>query len=250
MATTFLAETWGRRIECKDAILPLMGMIPSEDLLAELPAKETMDIMLMQANDIRHLLKTVADLEQRPKHAVRPTVLNFHLMDPDAVMLARNCVLMELALTVDPTDTKDLLFLWNVWYSMELSRLEHARLMSTLDEMMKVDRDGEQSQRWGFADDSTMMACGDVWRSWITDTHDVSMTARRRIRIINAQDDHVLNAALDQGTPIPDYVSHDQGIWEAFSALRILPCANDVHRPPRVALTTTLCSPVEGTSAV
>ena len=46
-----------------------------EDMLEDLQVSDAMDILLLGAGDIRHVLQTIAGLKTRPKHAGCPSTL-------------------------------------------------------------------------------------------------------------------------------------------------------------------------------
>jgi len=51
------------------------GNTPMEDMLEDLQVSDAMDILLLGAGDIRHVLQTIAGLKTRPKHAGCPSTL-------------------------------------------------------------------------------------------------------------------------------------------------------------------------------
>ena len=167
-----------------------------------------MDLLLLEAEDIRHILKTLAELKDRPKQASCPKALNFHTTNENAVLIARNCLLMELVLTLDFTKADDLLFLWCVWYNMELSVRHHSRLLAVLDRLLTSVATSSKSRKWKFGDEATKSTCIEIWRSWTLETHDTKKTKQRRNLIINT---------LNLGNilaPLGDVVRKDAEFWK------------------------------------
>jgi len=71
----FLSRCWVPAVYLKSRFMYAYGNTAMEDLLEDLQVSDTMDILLLGAGDIRHILKTVAGLKTRPKHAGCPNTL-------------------------------------------------------------------------------------------------------------------------------------------------------------------------------
>jgi len=71
----FLSQCWVPAVYLKSRFMYAYGNTTMEDLLEDLQVSDTMDILLLGAGDIRHVLKTVGGLKTRPKHAGRPKTL-------------------------------------------------------------------------------------------------------------------------------------------------------------------------------
>ena len=75
-AVEFLSHCWvPLAIYLKSRFMYAYGNTAMEDLLEDLQVSDTVDILLLGAGDIRHVLKTVAGLKTRPKHAGCPNTL-------------------------------------------------------------------------------------------------------------------------------------------------------------------------------
>ena len=185
-----------------------MGYTPAENLLDRLKARDSMDLLLLESEDIRHILKTLGELKDCPKHSSCPKVLNFHTTNENAVSTARNCLLMELVLTLDFTKTDDLLFLWCVWYNMELSVEHHTRLLAVLDRLLTTVATSPKRRKWKFGDETTKSACVEIWRSWTLEKYNAQKAKHRR---------NVLISALYPGNrsaPTDGVVREDAEFWK------------------------------------
>ena len=74
-AVEFLSHCWVPVIYLKSRFMYAYGNTMMEDLLEDLQVSDSMDILLLGAGDIRHVLKTVAGLKTRPRHAGCPNIL-------------------------------------------------------------------------------------------------------------------------------------------------------------------------------
>jgi len=74
-AVEFLSFCWVPVIRLKSRFMYAYGNSMMEDLLEDLQVSDAMDILLLGAGDIRHMLKTVAGLKTRPKWACCPNTL-------------------------------------------------------------------------------------------------------------------------------------------------------------------------------
>ena len=74
-AVEFLSHCWVPVICLKSRFMYAYGNTPMEDMLEDLQVSDTMDILLLGAGDIRHVLQTVAGLITRPKCAGCPSTL-------------------------------------------------------------------------------------------------------------------------------------------------------------------------------
>ena len=208
MAEHFLSKTWDGSICTKGGTFPVMGYTPAENLLERLKVRDSTDLLLLESEDIRHILKTVAELKDRPKHASCPKALNFHTTNENAVVTARNCLLMELVLTLDFTKTDDLLFLWCVWFNMELSVEHHSRLLAVLERLLATVATSTKSRKWKFGDKATKCTCIKTWRSWTLEKHNVEKAKHRRNMLINA-----LNPD-NRSAPPDEVVREDAEVWK------------------------------------
>ena len=71
----FLSHCWVPVIYLKSRFMYAYGNTTMEDLLEDLQVSDTMDVLLLGAGDIRHVLKTVAGFKTRPKSAGCPNTL-------------------------------------------------------------------------------------------------------------------------------------------------------------------------------
>ena len=71
----FLSHCWVPVVYLKSRFMYAYGNTTMEDMLDDLRVSDTVDILLVGAGDIRHVLKTVAGLKRRPKHAGSPSTL-------------------------------------------------------------------------------------------------------------------------------------------------------------------------------
>jgi len=74
-AVEFLSHCWVPVVYLKSRFMYAYGNTSMEDLLEDLQVSDAMDILLLGAGDIRHVLKTVAGLRTRPKGAGCPKTL-------------------------------------------------------------------------------------------------------------------------------------------------------------------------------
>ena len=79
----FLSHCWVPVVYLKSRFMYAYGNTTMEDILEDLRVSETMDILLLGAGDIRHVLKTVAGLKTRPAHAGCPSILRYTLGLPE-----------------------------------------------------------------------------------------------------------------------------------------------------------------------
>jgi len=76
-AAEFLSHCWVPVVYLKSRFMYAYGNTPMEDMLEDLQVSDTMDILLLGAGDIRHVLKTVAGLKTRPGPAGCPNTLRY-----------------------------------------------------------------------------------------------------------------------------------------------------------------------------
>ena len=113
------------------------------------------------------MLKTVGD--QLPGTApwherTRPTHLNFVLNDIDPELIARNVLLLDMCQTLDPDNEDDMLLLWSVWYSMDITANHEIRLHKCLDKVRA--RDATQLCAWSYMDEATEDQVKSIWSAW------------------------------------------------------------------------------------
>ena len=91
------------------------------------------EFLLLGCGDIRHILKTVHEVNKLDS----PKSLSFHLNDMDDVLLARNAVLLKMVNTINPSQREDVEFVWNVWYNVQLSEQHYDRLQAILTDVLE-----------------------------------------------------------------------------------------------------------------
>lgn len=74
-AVEFLSQCWVPAVYLESRFMYAYGNTTMEDLLEDLQVSDTMDVLLLGAGDIRHVLKTVAGFKTRPKSAGCPNTL-------------------------------------------------------------------------------------------------------------------------------------------------------------------------------
>ena len=87
---------------------------------------DSLQILLLGCGDVRNLFSTVSELSQR-QHDMIPASLSFHLNDHDPSILARDAIILEFALSINPDSDLDVEFLWNLWYNLVLAGDESER---------------------------------------------------------------------------------------------------------------------------
>ena len=186
MARQWLAETWNFT-SYMSPVMYAYGNTPMQDLLQDLNFNtEKVDILLLGAGDIRHIIKTVTSVNE--DDACRIKELCFHLNDLDDVVVARDIILLHLVSTVNPNDPEDILFIWAVWYNMELSPHHHKRLVDTLKGLCEGDESPiakEKKVLYNFGDTKTRDQCVSIWKNWLTKDVDKELTQEHRNDYMN-----------------------------------------------------------------
>ncbi|XP_048238610.1 uncharacterized protein LOC124143036 isoform X2 [Haliotis rufescens] len=147
-------------------------------------AKEC-DILLLGCGDIRNVLHTLHVLHQDGTTKSKGQIINFHLNDHETGILGRDLILLHLAQTIDPTNSKDLKFLWGVWYDVILTEAHLQRLKATIQELLT-----STSGRHGvhFGNSRTEMYLKDALQLWLKFDASASLTIDKRKNFWNEWD--------------------------------------------------------------
>ena len=159
-----LSRCWIPATYLKSRILYAYGNSPMEDMFQDfsLPAKT--DALFLGSGDIRHTLKTIAGLAVRPKSTSFPKSVNFHLVDIDTEVIARDVVLWEILSQMDPAKEDDVEFLWNIWYNFSLTELHYTRLQRIL--RCVTEEIYAPPCIWKFGNDATKISISKTLTSW------------------------------------------------------------------------------------
>ena len=119
-------------------------------------------ILLLGCGDVRNLFSTVSELSQR-QHDMIPASLSFHLNDHDPSILARDTIILEIALSINPDSDLDMEFLWNLWYNVALSGEELKRLQAILENLTSPKY---VSNVLKFGSKDVFAECLQIWSAW------------------------------------------------------------------------------------
>ena len=136
----FLSKCWTPTTYLSSRFFYAYGNTPMEDFLQDFTLPKNVDVLFLGAGDIRHTLKTVAGLANRPKSTPLPESISFNLVDVDKDVLARDVVLLEIIRRIDVNRIEDVEFLWAVWFNMSLEESHYTRLHGILEEMLQESR--------------------------------------------------------------------------------------------------------------
>ena len=142
------------------------GNTPGLGLMEHFGTSRTYDslqILLLGSGDVRNLLFTISELSQRPRDAI-PGSLSFHLNDHDPSILARDAIILEIALSINPDSESDVEFLWNLWYNLALSGEELKRLQAILENLTSPKYVSNVVQ---FGSKDVFTECLQIWNDWL-----------------------------------------------------------------------------------
>ena len=122
-----------------------------------------LNFLLLGSGDVRNLLFTVSELSLRSQDAI-PENLSFHLNDHDASVVARNVIILEIVLSIDPDCERDVDFLWNVWYNLIIPFEHFKRLQAIMDSLMSQAYEKSYLQ-FGSRDVFTQSL--NIWTDWM-----------------------------------------------------------------------------------
>lgn len=128
--------------------------------------------LLLGCGDIRNMLET-CKASPNAKH------LMFSLNDINPSIIARNGLLLAACEEMDPSNSKDLDFLWSVWYNLELSKPHDRRLKQLVAKLLQ-----EPDHGWFTFSVRTWKAVSEVLKSWLvehSDLPDVETVKRERV---------------------------------------------------------------------
>ena len=124
-----------------------------EDFLQDFELPETVDVLFLGAGDIRHTIKTIAGLTNRPESASTAKSITFNLVDIDKDVIARDIVLLEIIHQIDVSNMKDVEFLFDVWFNLSLTQSHYGRLNEILKNICA--RNGTPFSIWKFGNNSS-----------------------------------------------------------------------------------------------
>ena len=171
MAREFLSRCSVSQLYTDAKYYYAFGNTKVTDLLGEYDVNKHCDVLLLASGDIRHLVKTVSGMNARPKGASRASSLSFHVNDFNSLMVARNVVLLEMIMRLDVEVKDDFVFLWSVWYNVELSARHHGRLVSLLKELSAKTHLTRKC--WKICGEEATLAILDHISKWATDSLEV-----------------------------------------------------------------------------
>ena len=179
MASEWLSETWN----CTAYMSRMMyahGYSRMHNLLQDLDFdRDTVDMLLLGVGDIRQILKTVSCVNTESGRRIDE--LRIHLNDLDDVVLARDVLLLYLFSTVNPKDSEDVLFIWSIWFNMELRPDHYNRLVK----LLKILCERSENKVFEFGDDKTKDQCIEIWTRWAEDKYEKIMTRQERNSVLN-----------------------------------------------------------------
>ena len=109
------------------------------------------------------MLKTSSGYATRGTHSKKPR-LHFHMCDFDLAVLARNAVLLEIITEIDPSFDSDMQFIWNVWYNLGLTEIQHQRLCKILDRL--CENPFKPRSMSNIDKESTLSKLKGIWLQW------------------------------------------------------------------------------------
>ena len=145
--------------------------------------KQQLDLLLLASGDVRNILCTVSEISLR-KPQERPESLSFHLNDYDPSIVARNAILLEVAGSINPDVSRDVDFLWNIWYNMTLSEADFVRLRQILTTLVEKNFDGNDQSVLNFKAGAVLEECCGIWKDWMQLDLDVKNVKEDRKKLI------------------------------------------------------------------
>src|SRR6218665_537561 len=169
-AIEFLSKCWVPHIASKHRVYYACGNTRMRDFLRDFKVSREMDILVLGLGDVRHVMKTVAGLSQRPpSSAGQVKEIHFHLNDDDQDVIARDIILLEILSKLDPESKSDAEFLWSVWYNAFLVKKDFTRLKAILEDLIdKYSNSGRVRERiCNFGDKQSLKSVLKTWNSWL-----------------------------------------------------------------------------------
>src|SRR6218665_2256336 len=189
-AIEFLSKCWVPHIASKHRVYYACGNTRMRDFLRDFKVSREMDILVLGLGDVRHVMKTVAGLSQRPpSSAGQVKEIRFHLNDDDQDVIARDIILLEIMNKLDPESKSDVEFLWSVWYNAFMVEKDFTRLNALLEDLIDKystsSRDNERICKIG--DRQSLKSVLKTWHCWLR--RKLSQSAVKRSRLKSIDDD-------------------------------------------------------------
>ena len=169
-----------------------VGNTQAVDLTEDCTVPPHAEFLLLGCGDIRHILKTVHEVNKLDSSKS----LSFHLNDMDDVLLARNAVLLKMVNTIDPSQREDVEFVWNVWYNVQLSKKHLGRLQAILTDVLE-----SPIEILTFETEACSAAIKQVVKYWLkqkTKSHDMLQQREEFIcRKVKANNPHVTDVTME-----------------------------------------------------
>ncbi len=181
MAIEWLSRAWIATVYADVPFLYAMGNQPMKDVLKDFHFGSDISIALLGSGDMRHVIKTVADLKAKKE---RPNHLHILINDVDNCVIAHNVLLLKIILNLDLQQENDFAFLWNMWYNMEISMAHHKKLMELLDELIQDCEQEEMNEIWQTIG-TTANIIKQVYYDWKTRVDDKSVVYENRKKYVS-----------------------------------------------------------------
>src|SRR6218665_956152 len=217
-AIEFLSKCWVPHIASEHRVYYACGNTRMRDFLRDFKVNSKMNILVLGLGDVRHVMKTVAGLSQRPPSSFGEVKeIHFNLNDVDKDVIARDIILLEITNKLDPESKSDAEFLWSVWYNAFIVEKDFTRLNALLEDVIdkysNSDRDSERICKIG--DKQSLQSVLKTWKCWLS--RKLSQPAVKQSRL-NSFEDAQYTMAFNDGT-IAKYASMqvyiDRGIKES-----------------------------------
>src|SRR6218665_3182698 len=218
-AFEFLSKCWVPFIASEHRAYYAYGNTRMHDFLRDFKVSREMDILVLGLGDVRHVMKTVAGLSQRPpSSAGQVREIRFHLNDDDQDVIARDIIILEILSKLDPESKSDVEFLWSVWYNVFMVKMDYARLKAILEDLIdkysNSSRDSERICKIG--DKRSLMSVLKTWNCWLKRKLNQAEVKRSRLK---ALEDDGKTLSFSDRSEIAKYASiqvyTDRGIKES-----------------------------------
>lgn len=170
---------------------------------------DSLEILLLGSGDVRNLLFTVSELSQRQCDTILAS-LSFHLNDHDPSILARDAIILEVALSINPDSELDVEFLWNLWYDLALSGEESKRLQAILENLTSPKYASNVLQ---FGSKDAFTECLQIWNDWLRLELNIDDVSTQRKSLM------VFGLNLTQHENQPDIKEENMNFLTAVSSL-------------------------------
>jgi hypothetical protein len=166
MAIEWLTRAWDPNMYVDKPFLYAMGNTPARDLLKDFQFNSNIDIGLLGAGDLRHVIKTIAGIWTK-KEKGRLKQVNFLVNDINVCIIARNVLLLEAILSCDFKNEADLAFIWNIWYNMEISASDYERLKQLIGRVLVALQFTEDTEfeKWKVTENTRKLLI-DIYADW------------------------------------------------------------------------------------